>query len=195
MSDILTSCADELSIDKFQCAPTLKGFPNKLVFMHTEGNSGIAGDAPTLAEIVAGIAASGLDKMVLIEQFTNGQRVEASRDTFTGADTADGLTDVSALYFKITGKIKMLGERLIADLLTLSRQQTRLQMWVITDQGYILGGKTGYRTANFFTPEIMEGYGTQNYIAIDHTYQVNLNQTDPAGFDLGFKDLVNPDIS
>lgn len=195
MADIVTTCADDLSIDRFLCAPTLYGFPNKLVFMHDEGSLTVAGESPTLAEINAGIVASGLNKLVLIEQFTNGQRVEASRDTFTGADTADGLTDVSALYMKITGKIKMIGERLVADLLTLSRQQSRLRMWVITDQGYIFGGETGYRTANFFTPIIMEGYGTQNYIPIDHTYQVNLNATDPAGFDLGFIDLVNPDIT
>ncbi len=195
MADIVTTCADDLSIDKFLCAPTIYGFPNKLLFMHPDGSLTVAGETPTLAEINVGIAASGLNKLAVIEQFTNGQRVEASRDTFGGADTADGLTDVSALYMKITGKIKMLGERLVADLLTLSRQQTRLQMWVITSEGYILGGKLGYRTANFFTPTIMEGYGTQNYIGIDHTYQVNLNQTDPAGFDLGFKDLVNPDIT
>ncbi len=195
MADIVTTCADDLSIDKFLCAPTLYGFPNKLVFMHDEGDANISGDAPTLAEINAGMIASALDKMVLIEQFTNGQRVEASRDTFTGADTADGLMDVSALYMKITGKIKMIGERLHADLLTLSRQQSRLRMWVITDQGYIFGGKLGYRTSNFFTPIIMEGFGTQNYIPIDHTYQVNLNATDPSTFDVGFKDLVNPDIT
>ncbi len=193
--DIVTTCADELSIDKFLCAPTLYGFPNKLVFMHTEGDAGIAGEVPTLAEILDGIAATGLDKMVLIEQFTNGQRTVAEQTSFSGADTADGMDDVDAVYMLITGKIKMIGERLSADLLTISRQQTRLQMWVITSEGYIFGGKTGYRTSNFFPPTIMEGFGVQNYIPINHKYQVNRNQTDPSGFDLGFKDLVNTDIS
>lgn len=195
MADIVTTCADDLSIDKFLCAPTLYGFPNKLILKHTEGTLTVAGKTPTLAEINVGIAASGLNKLVLIEQFTNGQRIESKRDTFSGADTADGLTDVSALYYKLTGKIKMLGERLVADLLTLSRQQNRVDGWIITDQGYIFGGATGYRFSNFFPPMVQEGFGTQNYIPIDHEYQVNLNTTDPAGFDLGFKDLVNPDIT
>ncbi len=195
MAEIVTSCADELSIDKFPCAPTLYGFPNKLVIMHAQGDPNIAGETPTLAEIVAGQAAAGLDKMVLIEQFTNGQRTIAEQTAFSGADTADGLEDVDAVYMLVSGKIKMINERLSADLLTLSRQQNRVRFWIIFSEGYIFGGQTGYYASNFFPPIISEGFGVQNYIPLNVKYQVNRNQTDPSRFDLGFKDLVNTDIS
>lgn len=178
----------------FACKATDYGYPNKLVFMHPEGTLVVAGDTPTLAEIQTGLADTGVNKLILIENFTNGQRTEQGRVEETGADTADGLTTVVSLNMQITGKIKLLSDNTITDLLTLNCQP-RLIMWVITSQGYILGGADGYRTANFFTPTIMEGYGVANYIPVAHVYQHNLNATDPAGYNEGFKTLTNPDLT
>jgi hypothetical protein len=194
MADITCDCSGELIMRVFACKATDYGYPNKLIFMHPDGALVVAGDSPTLAEIQTGLADTGVDKLILIEAFTNGQRVEGERVEESGADTADGLTTVVSLNMRITGKIKLLSDVTITDLLTLNCQP-RLRMWVITSQGYILGGADGYRTANFFTPTIMEGYGVANYIPVAHTYQHNLNATDPAFYDEGFKTLTNPDLT
>lgn len=189
--DIVAGCADELEMNQWACKATDFGFPNKLGFMHPDGEMTVAGEAPTLAEVQAAIAETGVNKLILIEDFTNGQRTEQSRTEESGADTPDGLTDVSSLNMQVTGKIKRLGASTISELLTLNTQP-RLRMWVFTSTGYCFGGKTGYRTSNFFPPLIMEGFGVKGYIPIAHVYQHDLTKTDDVSQDDGFLTLKNP---
>lgn len=191
LSDIAADCAGELNATAYPCKAIDFGFPIMLAFMNPTGTLAVAGDAPTLAEIQAGLADTGVNRLILIEEFTNGKRLEAGRVEETGADTADGLTNVVSINMKIEGKIKRLNQTTINDLLKLN-PFPRLKMWVITSKGYIFGGKTGYRTTNFFTPLIMEGYGTANFIPVDHEYQHNLNKTEDIGQNDGFLLLTNP---
>lgn len=189
--DITCDCAGELAMAKFPCKAINYGYPNKLLFLPPDGSMTVAGESPTLAEVQAAIAATGQDKLILIEEFTNGQRVESSREEETGADTADGLTTVTQVYMAITGRIKRLDESVIRDLLK-TNCFDRLKMWVITTQGYIFGGKTGFTTSNFFTPLIMEGFGVAGYIPINHIYRHDQTKTDPAAQNDGFITLTNP---
>lgn len=189
--DIVCDCDGEPTISRFPCKATDYGYPNKLGFMHPDGEMTVAGESPTLAEVQAAIAETGVNKLILIEDFTNGQRTEQSRTEESGADTPDGLTNVVSINMQITGRIKRLDESVIADLLTLNCQP-RLKMWVFTSKGYIFGGDTGYMTSNFFTPLIMEGFGVAGYIPVNHVYQHDLTKTDPAGQDDGFLTLKNP---
>lgn len=190
MANITCDCAGEIDMSQFPCSATKYGFPNKLIFQKPGGSLTVAGETPTLAEIQTGLADTGDDKLILIEAFTNGQRTESSRIEETGADTADGLTDVVALFMKIDGKIKLVNEYVLKHLLELNCF-SRLKMWVVTDQGYIFGGTTGYRTSVFFPPLIMEGYGVADYVPVSLVYQHDLTKTDPAGQDDGFLTLVN----
>jgi hypothetical protein len=193
MSDIVCDCDDELSMDQWACKATDYGFPTMLGIMRPDGTLTMAGATPTVAEFQTALAASGANKMILIESFTNGQRTEADRTEESGADTPDGLTNVVSLRMKIVGKIKQLSERTCADLLSLNCFP-RVKMWVITSKGYCFGA-TGYRTSNFFTPLIMDGFGQAGHIPVNQVYEHNLNKTDPSSFDLGFLDLRNTDIS
>jgi hypothetical protein len=190
MADITCDCAEELVLSPFPCKATDYGYPSKLILQAPGGDLTVAGEIPTLAEIQAGIAASGLDKLIVIEELTNGQRIESERQEESGADTADGLTNTLSINMAVVGKIKLLDESVRADLAKLNCNQ-RLKAWVITSQGYIFGGKKGYKVANFIPPTILEGFGVRAYHDINFVYQHNLNATDPAGQDDGFLSLTN----
>jgi hypothetical protein len=194
MADITCDCAAELEMNPFPCKATDYGYPSKLILQAPGGSLTVAGETPTLSEIQAGIAASGLDKLIVIEELTNGQRVESERQEESGADTADGLVNTLGVNMAIVGKIKLLDEAVRADLAKLNCNQ-RLKVWVITSQGYIFGAKTGYRVANFIPPTILEGFGVRAYHDINFVYKHDMNATDPAAQDDGFLDLKNPAVS
>jgi hypothetical protein len=175
----------------FPCKATEYGFPAKLLVVKPGANISIVGETPTLSEVQAAIAAGD---MIVIEELTNGQRTEADRQTEEGADTADGLVNVLGVNMAITGRVKLLDEAVRTDLAKLNCFQ-RLNVWFITNQAYIFGGKTGYKVANFIPPTIMEGFGVRAYHDINFVYKHNLNQTEPAGYDEGFLALTNPAVS
>lgn len=188
--DITINCSDALDINKFPCKGNDYGYPTMLVIGHPDGTLTVAGDTPTLAEIQAGIADTGVDKLVLIEQLTNGTRVENALEEESGADTADGLRTVFGVNIEIAGKIKLLDESIRADLARLALVQ-RIKVWVITSGGWIFGGKKGYKVANFISPLMMEGFGTRAVHNVSFIYKHNRNDTDAARYDAGFLDLVN----
>lgn len=194
MSDIVCECDGEIEIAKFPCKPTDYGYPSKLALQDPDGSLTVVGESPTLAELQAGINASGQDRVVLIEEITNGQRVEGAREEESGADTADGLTNTFGVNMAVTGKIKLINEAVRVNLAELNCQQ-RLKMWIITNKGYIFGGKTGYKVANFIPPMILGGFGVRAAYDLNLVYAHNLNKTDPAGQDDGFLELTNPATS
>mgnify|MGYP007100042748 CR=1 FL=1 len=191
MSDITCDCTGEPTMNRWACKATDFGFPNKMGLMHPDGEMTVAGEAPTLAEVQAAIADTGVNKMILIEDFTNGQRTEQSRLEESGADTPDGLTNVVSINMQITGKIKRLGPDTIDEILEVNCFP-RLKMWFFTSTGHCFGGKTGYMISNFFTPLIMEGFGVAGYIPVNCVYQHDLTKTDSVSQDDGFLTLKNP---
>ncbi len=194
MSDILCDCADELLMNKFPCKAIDYGFPQMIILRDPNGVLAVAGETPTLAEIQAGIAAALPDKLILLEEITNGQRTESSREEETGADTADGLTNTFGLNMVVTGRVKLIDEGVRDDLARLNCL-SRLTMWFVTNKGFIFGGKTGFKIANFIPQMIMEGFGVRGYYPINFVYVANLLAEDPAGQDNGFLDLVNSDAA
>lgn len=194
MANIVCDCAGEMELNPFPCASTNYGYPVKILLMDTDGTLAVAGESPTLAEVQAGIAAAAPNKLIVIEEITNGQNPEASREEETGADTADGLTNTFGVNMAVTGKIKLLDEAIYAGLLKLNCHQ-RKKMWVIFSKGFIKGGKKGHITNAFIPPMSSGGFGTRVEIPINWVYQHNLNATDPAGQDDGFLTLTNPAVS
>ncbi len=194
MADITCDCAGELAIAPFPCKSTDYGYASKLLLLPPTGTLEVAGETPTLAEIQAAIAESGENRMVVIEEITNGQRNVGDVEEETGADTADGLTNTFGVNMVLTGRVKLVDEAVRANLEALNCY-SRLKMWFITNKGYIFGGATGYRVSNFIKPMILEGFGTRAYYDINQVYSHNLNATDPAGYDAGFTSLVNPETT
>lgn len=192
--DITCDCSEGASIVKFPCKGVNYGFPTKLLVMDPNGTLSVAGESPTLSEVQAGIAASGEDKVAVIEEITNGQRNPGDVEQETGADTADGLTDTTAINMVVTGRIKRFDEALRTSLAELNCLP-RLRMWIITSKGYIFGGATGYLIANFIPPMTMPGFGQRNFIDLSLPYQHNLNADDPAGQNDGFLTLTNPETT
>jgi hypothetical protein len=191
MADITIDCADALDMNKFPCKSNDYGYPVKLVIGHVDGTLTVAGDTPTLAEIQAGIAASGVNKLIVIEQITNGAKGENGLEEESGADSADGLRSVFGVNIEVAGKIKLLDEDVRADLAKLGLQD-RLRVWVITSGAWCFGGKKGYRVANFISPLYMEGFGSRAAHNFSFIYKHNMNATDGAREDDGFLDLANP---
>ncbi len=189
--DITIDCADALEMSKFPCKSNDYGYPVKLVIGHPDGVLTVAGDTPTLAEIQAGIADSGVNKLIVIEQLTNGVRASNATEEESGADTADGLRTVFGTNIETSGKIKLLDETVRANLASLALLP-RIKTWTITSGGWIFGGKKGYKTANYIAPLLMEGFGTRAAHDISFIHKHNMDATDPAREDEGFLDLTNP---
>ena len=194
MSEIAIDCAGELDMKQFPCYSNDYGYPVKLVIGQPKGIFAVVGETPTLAEIEAGLIDTGLNKLIVIEELTNGARAENDVQEESGADTADGLRTVFATNILTSGKVKLLDESLRADLAVLAKY-ARLKTWTITSGGWIFGGKTGYRTSNYISPLFAEGFGTRAAHDISFIHQHNMNQTDPAGFDEGFLDIVNSSVT
>lgn len=191
MADITCDCAGEIGIAQFPCDSLKYGYPSKLLLMKPDGTMTVAGESPTVAEVQTALADSGDNKAVLIEEITNGQRVENDRQEETGADTADGLTDTFAINMAITGNIKKLDEAVRTDLAELNCF-SRLKVWIITNTGYIFGGANGYKCSNFIPPLTLGGFGTQPLIPISFVYFNDDTKNDPAAQDDGFLTLQNP---
>lgn len=190
MSEIVCDCAGELEMSAAPCKGVDYGYPVAVVLKNIRGTLTVAGESPTLAEIQSGIEASGVDRLIVVRGITNGQLVEANRQEETGADTADGLTDVVSINYALTGNIKLLDEvnrKHFAEL----NCNSRAYGWVITNKGYIRGGKNGNLFSIFFPPMLQEGFGVKSRIPINLEYVHNLNATDPMTQDDGFVLLDN----
>lgn len=190
MSDILIDCVDPLVMTKWPCKSEVYGYPIKFVVGHPDGVLLVVGDNPTVAELQTGLADAGVDKIILIEQITNGARVEQEKQEETGADTADGLTTTFGVNILTSGKVKLLDEVNRAELATLAVYQ-RLRTWVITSEGWILGGKNGYRTANYIAPMMLEGFGVRAAQEVQFIHKHDINATDPADQDDGYITITN----
>lgn len=194
MADITCDCAGELDLPQFPCKGIDYGYPTKLVLGDPNGALTVAGETPTLAEIQAGINDTGEDRLIVIEEITNGQRNPGDIEQETGADTADGLADTFGINMVVTGRIKRLDEALRTALAQLNCQ-SRLKMWFITNKGYIFGGKTGYLISNFLPPLTLPGFGAKPFIDLNLVYSHNLRKDDPAGYDAGFLTITNPETT
>ena len=188
--DCLVGTALELTTFPNNCGAENYGYPYKLLIMKIDGSlTGCTGESPNLANINAAIALSDEDKLVVIGPMTNGQRVESEREEETGADTIDGATNVISQTIQITGKLKFLDEDVREDLEQLNCHE-RLRMWIVTSENWIFGGCSGYSVANFISSLLHDGYGTRAYIPMDYKFKAPGH--DPATYEDGLKDLVNP---
>lgn len=189
--DITILCADALAMTKFPCISNDYGYPVMFVVARPDHSIAVAGENPTVAELQTAITSIvEADTAIVIEQITNGARVESALETEEGGDTADGLRTVFGTNIETSGKIKLLDEAQRAALAKLALYQ-RLRTWVITSGGYILGGKRGYRVANYIAPMFMEGFGTRAAHDVSFIHKHDMNATDPATQDDAYLDLVN----
>lgn len=176
---------------KFPCKAIDYGYPTKVFLQDPDGDLTVAGETPTVAEMQAGIDAAGEDKVIVLEEITNGQRVEVSREEESGADTADGLTDTFGTNMAVTGNLKLINEAVRTDVAELNCNK-RLKMWFSTNKGYVFGGKTGYKVANFIPPMGLGGFGARAMYPLNFVYAHDFTKDDPAGQDDGFLTLTNP---
>lgn len=187
---IVINCLDALDMENTPCISDEIGYPVKFVVQHINGNLVVAGVNPTVAEFQSGIAAVGVDKLIILEQVTNGDRKIKDTEEESGADSADGLRNVFGCNIETTAKIKSFNEDMRSKLATLSLHN-RIKVWTITSNGWVLGGKKGYRTANWIAPLVMEGFGKRATHDISFIHKHNLSETDPATKDSGYLNLAN----
>jgi hypothetical protein len=174
----------------FPCSPDRHGHPIKLLFMQPGGAITVAGESPTLSEIEQAIGQTDVDRMVVIEEITNGQLNVADTQEESGADTSDGGVNVIGVNRAVTGKIKNINETVRKHLAEWNCH-SRLRMWVITSKGWIFGGKTGYKVSNFIGPMLLPGFGVSSEYPLNFVWPHDILATDPAGQDDGFLELVN----
>lgn len=191
MSELTCDCDQELSmVDLPTCDNVDYGFPKFLVFQRTDGTLTCASsdNLPTLAEVQAGLADSGDDKLVLVGPMTNGLKNEAERLEESGPDTIDGQVDVLNQSLEISGKLKFLSEA-VRDALEDFNCHDRLRMYYITDKGWWFGQCAGYNVANFVSEWLSDGFGTKSFIPVN--YRWIGEGKNPGVLDAGFLTLSN----
>lgn len=190
MNLITTACADALAtVTAYVCGGLKGNRINSLVIGRSDMTLSVSGDSPTLAEIQAGLAATGDDKLVVLRHISNGLIDEVGSSELTDLDTESGLTERFNIQMGLTGMIK----HPTAEVLTITmgyNVHIALRVWVIDNKGNIWGGKTGYLcgSLNAFSPKKMDG--VTMFISFNLVY-VSDNVSDDTDQDDGFLTLDN----
>ena len=190
MNKISALCSDALSpVTSYSCGGLKGNRVYSLVIGRSDMSLTVSGDAPTLAEIQAGLAATGDDKLVVLTHISNGLIDEVGSSELSDLDTESGLPEKFNIQMGITGNIKHPTEDVYLKTMTYNLNPT-LRVWVIDNKGYIWGGKTGYLTngLNAFSPKKMDG--TVQFISFNLVYIAD-SVSDDTGQDDGFLTLDN----
>ena len=170
MNKITATCTEALSpITSYACGGLKGNRVHSLVIGRSDMTLSVSGDAPTVSEIQAGMAATGDDTLVVLTHISNGLIDEAGSSELTDLDTESGLPEKFNIQMGITGNIKHPTETVYLRTMEYNLNPT-LRVWVIDNTGYIWGGKTGYLTngLNAFSPKKMDG--TVQYISFNLVY-------------------------
>lgn len=170
MNKITATCADALSpISSYSCGGLKGNRVHALVIGRSNMTLSVSGDAPTVAEIQAGLAATGDDTLVMLKHISNGLIDEVGSSELTDLDTESGLPEKFNIQMGITGNIKHPTEEVYLTTMAYNINPT-LRVWVIDNKGYIWGGKTGYLTSglNAFSPKKMDG--TVQWVSFNLVY-------------------------
>lgn len=159
MNKITTTCTSALTaVTAYTCGGLKGNRVHSLVIAKSSMTLSVSGDAPTVAEIQAGMAATGDDKLVVLTHISNGLIDEVGSSELTDLDTESGLPEKFNIQMGITGNVKHPTEDVLLRTMEYN-QQNKLRVWVIDNKGYIWGGKTGYLTngMNAFSPKKFDG--------------------------------------
>ena len=159
MNKITATCTDALSpITSYSCGGLKGNRIHALVVARSNMTLSVSGDAPTVAEIQAGLAATGDDTLVMLKHISNGLIDEVGASELTDLDTESGLPEKFNVQMGMTGNIKHPTAEVYAKTMAYNLNIT-LRVWAIDNKGYIWGGKTGYLTngLNAFSPKKMDG--------------------------------------
>ncbi len=190
MNTISTLCTAALDpITSYTCGGLKGNRIKSLVIARSNMSLSVSGDAPTLGEITAGMAATGDDALVVLTHITNGLIDEVGSSELTDLDTESGLPEKFNVQMGLTGNIKHPPEDVLLKTMAYNEQIT-LRVWVIDNKGYIWGGKTGYLTngLNAFSPKKMDG--TTLFISFNLVFIAD-GISDDTGYDEGFLTLDN----
>lgn len=190
MNKITALCTAALDpITAYTCGGLKGNRVDSLIIGRSSMTVAVSGDAPTVAEMQAGLAATGDDKLVVLRHISNGIIDEVGSSELTDLDTESGLPEKFNIQMGITGNVKHPTEDVLLTTMEYN-QQVKLRVWVIDNKGYIWGGKTGYLTngLNAFSPKKLDG--TVLFISFNLVYIAD-NVSDDTRQDDDFLTLDN----
>lgn len=192
MADIVcsTECAGGVSMSSFpgDCLQVDFGFPKLVILCAPSTNIAPSGVVPSVAEFQAAISTGGSD-VVVINDISNGQKLEGEVQEISGADTADNLPEVISSMEGISGNLKRFNLTVLNDLEALNCHK-RLRVWYVTNKGWCFGGKRGYLSANYFKDWAHGGFGGRSYIPFEYKW-MREEETTGAAQDMDYLDLTN----
>jgi len=190
MNKITATCTEAIAaITAYTCSGLKGNRVQSLIIGKSNMTLSVSGDAPTLSEMQAGLAASGDDKLVVLTHISNGVIDEVGSSELSDLDTENGLTQRFNVQVGITGNIKHPTEEVYQRTMEYNLQNA-IRVWVIDNKGYIWGGKTGYLCGglNAFSPKKMDG--VTQHISFNLVYVADEVSDDTAQDD-GFLTLDN----
>jgi hypothetical protein len=190
MNLITTACADALlPVTEYACGGLKGNRINALIVGRSDMTVTVSGAAPTYAEMVAGIAATGDNHLVVLRHISNGLIDEVGSSELTDLDTESGLPEKFNVQMGLTGMIKHPTAEVYTITMGYNIHPT-LRIWVIDNKGYIWGGKTGYLCGglNAFSPKKMDG--VTQFISFNLVYVADSSSDDTA-LDTDFLTLDN----
>ena len=190
MNKITETCSSALSpVTAYVCGGLKGNRIHSLIVGRSNMTLTVSGDAPTLAEIQAGLAASGDDKLVVLTHISNGVIDEVGSSELTDLDTESGLPEKFNVQMGMTGNVKHPTAEVYTKTMGYNQNPT-LRVWAIDNKVYIWGGKTGYLCGghNAFSPKKMDG--VTQHISFNLVYIAD-EVSDDTGQDDGFLTLDN----
>lgn len=190
MNKITATCTEAIAaITAYTCSGLKGNRVQSLIIGKSNMTLSVSGNAPTLSEMQAGLAASGDDKLVVLTHISNGIIDEVGSSELSDLDTENGLTQRFNVQVGITGNIKHPTEEVYQRTMEYNLQNA-IRVWVIDNKGYIWGGKTGYLCGglNAFSPKKMDG--VTQHISFNLVYVADEVSDDTAQDD-GFLTLDN----
>jgi len=190
MNKITATCTEAIAaITAYTCSGLKGNRVQSLIIGKSNMTLSVSGNAPTLSEMQAGLAASGDDKLVVLTHISNGVIDEVGSSELSDLDTENGLTQRFNVQVGITGNIKHPTEEVYQRTMEYNLQNA-IRVWVIDNKGYIWGGKTGYLCGglNAFSPKKMDG--VTQHISFNLVYVADEVSDDTAQDD-GFLTLDN----
>jgi len=146
---------------------TMVGYPKRFIYGAQGESITAVGTTPTPAEVQTFLNS----KKGFTFEVTNGAFTPPELQTITGADTIDGLDEVTQENIGVSGKLKVVNNSVIEMLTKNNLNNSRMQLWIVDSNNQLHGGVKGFSIPYYIQNFEHSGWGSKAEINIAHKWE------------------------
>jgi len=190
MEDLIKICDEMVAVNtSLGCSnETFYGYPKLLIVGKKGATITAVGDVPTPAEMQTWLnLGQGFGVPV-----SNGIFIEPTLQSREGADTEDGLRDVTREDNGITGMFNRVSDDTIRMFTQNNLNNSRAQLWIVDSNDKLHGAKEGFRIPFYIKNFAHSGYGNNAKVMVEMSWERKVNTFYPTSVsNVDYQDLVN----